>query len=162
MLSACHVSSHIGNCAWINIQYNSWMGLYEITLSQCWKKKTHLWRHITAVQAALIFLASRWEFGIIEFWEARRTSYPAHFTALSQTGVISPISWMNASAPDARALPHICEDEARLRYPEGYSSESWILAIVLWGDALSVVYTFPPGGSKQVSGEVSQISCRVQ
>lgn len=89
-------------------QYNSWMGLCKITLSQVEKKETHLRRHISAIQTPLIFLASRWEFGIIEFWEARRTSYPAPFTVLSQTDVICPISWMNGSAPDATALPRIC------------------------------------------------------
>lgn len=29
-------------------------------------------------------------------------------------------------------------------------SGSWISAMVLWGDVLSVVHTFPPGGLKQV------------
>lgn len=54
--------------------------------------------------AALIFAASRWEFGIIEFCEARRTSYPAHFVISSQTDVISPILGMNGSSCDARVL----------------------------------------------------------
>lgn len=101
------------------------MGLCKITLPQAKKEKTHLWRHIAAIQTALISAVSRREFGIIEFWEARRTSYPAHFTVLSQTGLISPISWMNARAPDARALPHICVQ--RRRSP----SLSWELLIWL-------------------------------
>lgn len=85
------------------------MGLCKITLSQAEKEKkeTHLWCHITAIQTPLIFLASRWEFGIIEFWEACRTSYPAHFNVSSQTDVISPILCMNGNTPNARALPHI-------------------------------------------------------
>lgn len=41
-------------------------------------------------------------------------------------------------------LTYVYSTEARLHYPEGYSSESWISAMVLWGDALSVVHTFPP------------------
>lgn len=83
--------------------HNSWMGLCKITLSQ---KRKHLW--CLCNLGALISPASRWEFGIIEFWEARRTSYQAHFTTSSRTDVISPILWMNGSACDARAVTHMC------------------------------------------------------
>lgn len=37
-------------------------------------------------------------------------------------------------------LTYVYSTEARLRHPEGYSSNS--LAIVLWGDALSLVHIF--------------------
>lgn len=66
-----------------------------------------------------------------------------------------------------RVLAHVYSSEARLRRPVGYSSEPWILAIVLWGDALSVVHTFPPGGRKLVSGwamssELNQLQSSVE
>lgn len=85
-------------------QYNSWIGLCKITFLR-FKKRKHT---CGSSSLLLIFLASRCEFGIIEILEARRTSYPAHFTALSQTDVICPISWKNGSAPDATALIHGC------------------------------------------------------
>lgn len=68
-----------------------------------WKMKTPVMPH-QHHPAALIFAASRWEFGIIEFCEARRTSYPAHFVISSQMDVISPILGMNGSSCDARVL----------------------------------------------------------
>lgn len=85
------------------------------------KKKTPVAPHHCDPDT-LIFLGSRWEFGIIEFREARRTSYPAHFTVSSQTDVISPILWMNGGATDAGALhlTYVYSAEARRRYPEGY------------------------------------------
>lgn len=43
--------------------------------------------------------------GVAGFGEARRTSYPAHFTILSQTALIFPISWMVANGADAGACP---------------------------------------------------------
>lgn len=100
MCSTGHVSSYISNCEC----------KITLILRLKWRKKeTHLWHHITVIQTLLIFLASRWEFGIIEFLEARRTSYPAHFTVSSQMDVISPILWMNGNALNARALPpHMC------------------------------------------------------
>lgn len=124
MFSTCHVS------AWINImqQVNGIMQDNPFSF----EKRKHLWRHITAIQTVLIFLASRWEFGIIEFWEARCTSYPAHFSVLSKAGVISLISWMNASAPDAKALPHICVQQ------RGSPSLSW--GLLIW--VLDVGHSF--------------------
>lgn len=147
--TTCQVSLYISKCAWINTmqQLN---GIMQDNHFWSWKsRKEKDTCGITAIQAALISLASRWGFGIIEFWEVQRTSYPAHFTASSQTDVISPLLWVNSGAPDARAPLRICVQHNGPRVTHLRSGS--ILAMVLWGDALSAAYTFSRGAVEQHS-----------
>lgn len=166
MFSTCRVSSYIGNCAWINTiqQLN---GIMQDNPFTGWKKENtpvaphHCYPDAPYLSGQQVRAWHYWVLG------ACRTSYPAHFTILSQTGVISPISWMNASAPDARALPHICVQH------RGSPSLSWALRIwvldlghsFMRRCTISGPYVSPQEARSRFLDKwwaVSQISCRVQ
>lgn len=145
-MAACN--SYIGNCGWKDTTQQPNGIMQDNPFS---KKKTP----VVPLQSRCPYLSSQ-QMRVWHYWVLGGSPYllSSPFYHLLPDGCnLSHFMDERQCLWCKSGYSHVCTAQwlvfATLR---GYSSESWILATVLWGDALSAVHTFPTGGEMQVYG----------
>lgn len=154
--------SFVLNCLW-KTQSSSWKGSSQITFYGAEKETPAAPHH--GHPDALIFAASRWQFGFSENWGSRPTSHPAPFTVFIPDGCNLSLfyGWKADLVIQERLRTYLNSVQARLRRPGGYSS--WILATVYEGTHCQWSMGFPQEARRRFLDKLwalSQICCRVK